>query len=101
MKENGMTKLCHRAKSALLETLDIDSAVCVTDSDKENYKTGYATERSEMEIPVSYHSVRHRGLEQIEDEMRPFVIPDKAYDGELGLLIDFAKPEYYVTSEFI
>ncbi|MCX4337480.1 CRISPR-associated helicase Cas3' [Ileibacterium valens] len=96
-----MTKLCHRAKSALLETLDIDSAVCVTDSDKENYKTGYATERSEMEIPVSYHSVRHRGLEQIEDEMRPFVIPDKAYDGELGLLIDFAKPEYYVTSEFI
>lgn len=93
--------LCHQPKSALLETLDINSAVCVTESDKEAYVMGDALERSELEIPVSYHSIAHRNLEQIDKGMRPFVIPNKGYDEEKGLLSDFCKTEYYQSFEIL
>ena len=93
--------LCHQPKSALLETLDINSAVCVTESDKEAYVMGDALERSELEIPVSYHSIAHRNLEQIDKGMRPFVIPNKGYDEEKGLQSDFCKTEYYQSFEIL
>lgn len=96
-----LKELCHRSKSALLETLDIDSAVCITEKDKELYQTGYWTESTELEIPVSFRSVGFRNLEQINDRIRPFVIPDKAYSDELGFLSEFAKTEYYNTFEII
>ena len=51
-----------------------------------------------LEIPVSYKSISHKGLAQIESGSMPFVIPDKAYDNEKGLLIDLAKPEL-ITSK--
>lgn len=94
-------RLCHRAKSALLDTLDIDSAVCITESDKERYKNGYKLEVSEFEIPVSYRSVGFRNLEQLDNNMRPFIIPDKAYSIELGFLAKYAKTEYYNTFEIL
>lgn len=93
--------LCHHSKSALLETLDINSAVCIKEEDKEAYLTGNALERTEMEIPVSYHSIAHRNLEQIEKGMRPFIIPDKGYNDELGLLPDLCKTEYYHSFEIL
>ncbi len=96
-----LKKLCHRAKSALLDTLEIDAAVCVTESDKNQYQIANALERSEMEIPVSYRSVGFRKLEQLEGNARPFVIPDKAYSEELGFLPDFAKPEFYSSFEIL
>lgn len=85
-----LKELCHYPKSALLETMDINSAVCITESDKETYLEGNVLVRTELEIPVSYHSIAHRNLDQINEGMRPFVIPDKAYDKEKGLLIDNA-----------
>jgi len=94
-------ELCHRAKSALLDTLDIDSAVCVTENDKGKYKNGYKLDAAELEIPVSYRSVGFRKLEQIDDNMRPFIIPDKAYSEELGFLPEYAKTEYYNTFEIL
>lgn len=93
--------LCHYSKSALLETLDINSAVCIKEEDKEAYLTSNALERAEMEIPVSYHSIAHRNLEQIEKGMRPFIIPDKGYNDELGLLPDLCKTEYYRSFEIL
>ena len=48
-----------------------------------------------MEIPVSYHAIAHRQLNQIDQGSRPFVIPDKAYDQAEGLLIDEAQPTNY------
>lgn len=85
----------------MLETLDINSAVCIKEEDKEAYLTGNALERTEMEIPVSYHSIAHRNLEQIEKGMRPFIIPDKGYNDELGLLPDLCKTEYYHSFEIL
>lgn len=93
--------LCHQPKSALLETLDINSAVCITESDKERYLQGNVRDRSEMEIPVSYHSIAHRNLDQLNVGSLPFVIPDKGYDEEKGLLSEYCKTEYYQTFEIL
>lgn len=96
-----LKELCHYPKSALLETMDINSAVCITESDKETYLEGNALVRTELEIPVSYHSIAHRNLDQINEGMRPFVIPDKAYDKEKGLLIDNASQTNYKSFEIL
>lgn len=93
--------LCHHSKSALLETLDINSAVCIKEEDKESYLTSNALERAEMEIPVSYHSIAHRNLEQLGKGMHPFVIPDKGYANDLGLQLEFCKTEYYHSFEIL
>ena len=93
--------LCHHSKSALLEALDINSSVCIKEEDKESYLECCATERAEMEIPISYHTIAHRNLEQIGKGMRPFIIPNKGYDEELGLLPDFCKTEYYKSFEIL
>ena len=96
-----LKELWHRAKSALLEALDINSAVCITESDKEAYTHGDRKTRTELEIPVSYHSIAHRNLDQIAQGSRPFVIPDRAYDKEKGLLIGEAQPTNYRTYEML
>ena len=93
--------LCHHPKSALLETLDINSAVCITEDDKERYLCANGLERIEMEIPVSYHSIAHRNLDQLIKGSHPFVIPNKGYDEEKGLLPDLCKIEYYQSFEIL
>lgn len=96
-----LKELCHKPKSALLETLDINSAVSITENDKEIYLRGNTLERSEMEIPTSYNSIAHRNLEQINEGMRPFIIPNKAYNKEFGLLIDNASTSYYKSFDIL
>lgn len=93
--------LCHHPKSALLETLDINSAVCITEEDKDRYLCANGLERIEMEIPVSYHSIAHRNLDQLNKGAHPFVIPNKGYDDEKGLLPDLCKIEYYQSFEIL
>ena len=93
--------LCHHPKSALLETLDINSAVCITEDDKDRYLCANALERVEMEIPVSYNSIAHRNLDQLNKGSHPFVIPNKGYDEEKGLLPDLCKIEYYQSFEIL
>ncbi len=90
-------ELCHYPKSALLDVLDINSAVCITEGDKDNYVSGNAFNRAEMEIPVSYRSIAHNGLEQIEEGSRPFVVPNKAYDTDKGLVAEYTKLQYFNT----
>lgn len=96
-----LKKLWHRAKSALLEALDINAAVCITESDKDAYLDADGMARTKMEIPVSYHTIAHRQLDQINYGARPFIIPDKAYDEEKGLLADEALPTNYRTYEML
>lgn len=88
-------ELWHNSKSALLETLDIDSVTCIDETDKDSYDTSPHEAQAKMEIPVSYRSVAYRGLDKSINGSKPFIIPSKAYDDELGLLIEFAKPELY------
>ncbi|MEE1120251.1 MAG: CRISPR-associated helicase Cas3' [Prevotella sp.] len=93
-------ELCHYAKSALLEVLDINSAVCIQESDKEDY-LHTRENRMMLEIPVSYKSIAYRKLQQIDVGSRPFIIPDKAYDSEKGLLLELARPEMFTQYEFL
>lgn len=101
MRKWVLKALCHHPKSALLETLDINSAVCITEDDKDRYLCANALERVEMEIPVSYHSIAHRNLDQLNKGSHPFVIPNKGYDEEKGLLPDLCKIEYYQSFEIL
>ena len=89
-------ELCHNAKSALLDVLDINSATCILESDKDEYLSN-PFYRIMHEIPVSYRSIVHNKLEQLDIGSRPFVVPDKAYDNEKGLLIEFAKAEFFTN----
>jgi CRISPR-associated endonuclease/helicase Cas3 len=91
-------ELWHNSKSALLETLDIDSVACIDEADRDVYESAIYEEQAKMEIPVSYRSVAYRGLDKSANGSKPFVIPSKAYDNELGFLVDFAKPEFYNVS---
>ena len=54
-----------------------------------------------LEIPVSYKSIAHSQLKQLDFGSRPFIVPDKSYDSEKGLMMEFAKPEYFTQYEFI
>ncbi|MDO9680874.1 MAG: CRISPR-associated helicase Cas3' [Bacteroidales bacterium] len=91
-------ELWHNSKSALLETLDIDSVVCIDEADKDLYDYSSYAEQTKMEVPVSYRSVAYRGLDKSSYGSKPFVIPSKAYSNELGFLVEFAKPEFYNVS---
>ena len=93
-------ELCHNAKSALLEVFDINSAACIAESDKEEYLKN-PLNRLMLEIPVSYKSIAYKKLEQLDTGARPFVIPDKAYNDEVGLLIEYASTDYFTKYEFL
>jgi len=92
-------ELWHNPKSALLETLDIDSVTCIEESDRELYETASYEEQSKLEIPVSFRSIGYAGLDKLKTGSKPFIIPSKAYDEELGFLIEYAKPQFYDTTK--
>lgn len=91
-------ELWHNPKSALLETLEIDSVSCVDEYDRELYNISNYEIQTQMEIPVSYRSIGYLGLNKLQNGSKPFVIPHKAYDKQLGFLSEFAKTEYYDNS---
>ena len=93
-------ELCHYAKSALLDVLDINSVSCILESDRDEYINN-SQNRLMLEIPVSYKSIAYNKLEQLSVGSRPFIVPDKAYDKAKGLLMEYAKHEYYNKYEFI
>ena len=94
-------ELRHNSKSALLEALDINSATCILQSEEEQYDKNESGTRNEIEIPVSYRSVAYLGLRMNKYGTCPYVIPDDAYDSELGLLSDKLKAESNKTYDFL
>lgn len=83
-------ELCHNAKSALLELLDINSVVCITESDRQQYINNAAS-RTELEIPISFKSIMYKKLEQINQGSRPYVVANDAYSIEKGLMTELIK----------
>ncbi|WP_154858656.1 CRISPR-associated helicase Cas3' [Cyclobacterium xiamenense] len=79
----SIDKLTHRSKSILFELLDIDGVSCICEADLEAYENASFERRLEMEIPVRYFAVK--GMNQAQNGNKPFIIPDKAYDFEIGL----------------
>lgn len=83
-------ELCHNAKSALLELLDINSVVCITESDRQQYINNAAS-RTELEIPISFKSIMYKKLEQINQGSRPYIVANDAYNIEKGLMTELIK----------
>ncbi len=79
----SIDRLTHRSKSILFELLEIDGVSCICEGDLAEYETSYFERRLELEIPVRYFAVRE--MNQAQNGNKPFIIPDKAYDFEIGL----------------
>lgn len=88
-------ELWHNPKSALLETLDIDSVTCIDESDKIEYENSSYEKQANLEIPVSYNSIGYKNLAKSNSGSRPFIIPSLAYNNDIGLQIELARPEFY------
>lgn len=93
-----LKKLYHRAKSALLDVLDIDSVVCVTETDATEYWALKRAQKLMFEIPAGFRSIAYRHLRQ---ENGIYIIPDNAYDEDIGLILENANPENYKSFEFL
>lgn len=93
-------KLTHRSKAILFELLNIDSVSCITESDVEKYENGDFETRLNLEMSVAYWVVSK--MQQSEKGNRPFIIPDKAYDFEIGLDQSEIKQENFnVLNQFL
>lgn len=78
----------------LVELLDIDTVPCIVADDVEAYGKANYRERMGLEIQVKYFEVsQFSPLAHIGNQ--PFVIPNYAYEEELGLLKDRLKEDSF------
>jgi CRISPR-associated endonuclease/helicase Cas3 len=89
----SINKLTHRSKSILFELLEIDSVSCICESDKYQYENSNFEKRLELEIPIRYKKVGQ--MSQSQKGNKPFIIPDKAYSKEKGLVESLIKEENF------
>ena len=90
--------LWHNPKSALFDSLDIDSVTCICQSDAEVYKHANYKDQSNLEIPVSFRTIGYKNLDILKEGKFPFIIPNKAYDEKIGFIRKYAEREYYDVS---
>ncbi|MGK0365520.1 MAG: CRISPR-associated endonuclease/helicase Cas3 [Saprospiraceae bacterium] len=94
-KENGKWSIppLTNGSAWLMEILDIDSVVCIVESDVGDYMSLPFNKRMELEIPARYFSVKH--LLRLEIGSCPFVVPDYTYDDELGFSLEALKEKKF------
>ncbi|MDR3653350.1 MAG: CRISPR-associated helicase Cas3' [Paludibacter sp.] len=78
----SLRELTSTKKAVLVEALEIESATCILESDREKYLTADWEERIYMEIPINWKTiVRHKSeYEQLDIGANPFVIPQTLKD---------------------
>ena len=96
-----LKELRHNQRSAMLETMDVNSVSCLLESDEQQYLLNCGEARTELEIPVSYRFVAYLGLRQCDSGSKPFVVPDSAYDEEFGLNSNQLKKELNNPYDFL
>lgn len=84
--------LCNRTSQVLHDTLEIASATCILESDRDAYENGRWDEKPWLEIPVAYNAIsyaaRRNHYPQLEIGTRPFVIPQSESEHEeIGLIL--------------
>lgn len=95
-----LSKLTHRSKAILFELLEIDSVSCITENDVDAYENGDFETRLQLETPVAYWSVAK--MEQSKKGNKPFIIPEAAYNKEIGLQPNKIKQENFnVLNRFL
>lgn len=80
--------LCDYPKSVLLDALEIDSASCILNSDKELYLKASKDCRADYEIPISKKTIFSKNFinfGRVECGTWPYVIPDEYYSCDLGM----------------
>lgn len=85
-----LKELTHRPKSIIVDALEIESATCILESDREAYESGTWERRIELEIPMAWSSLRWKAKKYVHLEIGswPFVIPQtEAEHEELGLIL--------------
>ena len=94
-KENGKWSIppLTNGSAWLMEILDIDSVVCIVESDIGDYIKLPFNKRMGLEIPARYFSVKH--LPRLEIGNCPFVVPDNTYDEELGFSLEALKEKKF------
>lgn len=72
-----LKELCNNKKAVLVDALEIESATCILEADREKYLTAKWEERLHLEIPINYKSIsRYKNqYEQLEVGAYPFVVP--------------------------
>lgn len=87
-----LRELCNNTRSVLVDALQIESSACILEKDWEKYEARDTPwqERIQLEIPVSWRSMRpHLGkYVRSATGALPFVIPGNKHYEELGLLFD-------------
>ncbi len=98
-KENGKWSISPltNGHAWLMEILEIDSVVCIVRDDIGAYLDAPYQKRMELEVPARYFSVKH--LERLEEGNCPFIIPNNAYDDEIGLLLEALKEKKFNESD--
>ncbi len=90
-KESGKWSICPLTNGSawLMEVLEIDSVSCIVHSDAALYDRSPYKKRMGMEMSVRYYQVQH--LPRLESGSCPYIVPDMAYDVELGLSMEAIK----------
>ncbi len=84
----------------LMEILEIDSVVCIIQSDIGEYEKSPFNKRMGLEIPARYHNVKR--LPRLEIGNCPFVLPNNTYNDELGFSQEALKENKFdETSQII
>lgn len=70
-------ELTNNKKAVLVEALEIESANCILEEDREKYLTANWEDRLQMEIPINWKTIARykREYEQLEVGAYPFVVP--------------------------
>ncbi len=80
-RDNGYTikELTNYKKAVIVEALEIESATCILECDRDKYLTANWEERIMMEIPVNYKTITRQKMkyEQLEIGAYPFVVPQE------------------------
>lgn len=79
--------LRHIGKPVLMDLLEIESAACIRESDREAYEVSSWKERVGLEVPVIGKVIwAHRDkYPQLQIGVNPLVVPDSDYSEEVGL----------------
>lgn len=92
----NISPLRNNKKSCLLELLDIDNVTCILESDEQEYFQLSKKEREKRHISLRYWMVKD--FNHLDYGVHPFIVPDVAYDKDLGFDIDKCKVENYNSS---
>lgn len=80
-RDNSYTikELTNNKKAVIVEALEIESATCILECDRDKYLTANWEERIMMEIPVNYKTITRQKskYEQLEIGAYPFVVPQE------------------------